>query len=437
MEKRRFKYLLYSIPILISFTLITQFAFPNTDLALLQTSFISVLKDIAEENRPLPPDLAIEKISLRKIGDPSENFDYYKYYATVIIKNYGGDVKNSQVTLGGIDQKYIFLNNTPEGFSLQKGKNYIVDNYEVIFDGNYNGGNITLEININDRVDPYKENNSSTVFIFEQPAKLQSIAIDQILNDGTFKIVFDPENYALNTDNFEVYFSDSMEFNDKELKYDEIKRGDYVYGYHRIKNSAEFVNDLRWRAEQRSELDSHFVKFTFDPFEDNIAHYFYVKAINPEKGYYAVSNILKFNPQESLDRAEFAKAFLDYADIEIYDNGESYYEDINADVWYKPYVQTLYNLGLINSESLKYLPQNIINRGDVLRVVLDYFDVNLVVPEDLPHFKDVSTEDQIYPYIQALYASSHGNIFRDEFSPYQPATKNYLKYLINEFKENS
>lgn len=428
------KFLKYSIAMVVALAVSVFLGRFSQNFNYLQTSLVAILNDIAQDNKPIPPDLAIENVTLRKIADPTKDFNYYKYYANVVIKNYGGSIVNSTVTLGGKDQKYIFARNSPEGLTLQRGKSYIVDQYEVLFHGDYNAGDIIFTVGIQDHVDPNKENNFYTYSVFESSPKLQSIEVEQILNNGTFEITFEPESYALNTDNFEIYVSDSIDVSEDDCRYDEILKDEKIYGYFRVKNSKEYVADDGWESEERPELDSHFVKFSDNPFLDTTDHYFYVKAFNPETGNYAVSNILKFPIQDELNRAEFAKLFLDYADVEIYDKGESYYADVSVDAWYSPYVQTLYNLGLINNSSFNYKPDDGITREDALRVVLDYFDLDLIIPDGAPHFADVDENSLIYPYVEALYGSNKGRVFDKEFKPNQPATANYLKYLINEFK---
>ena len=76
-------------------------------------------------------------------------------------------------------------------------------------------------------------------------------------------------------------------------------------------------------------------------------------------------------------------------------------------------------------------------RGDALRVVMDYFDINLADIEDDQPFKDIEPTNDLYPYAKALFASGRAGVFGENFHPNQPATKNYLKYLIYEYKKNS
>ncbi len=411
---------------------------PQADYDFLETSFLTILQKMTEANKPEPPDLSIENVTLKKIADPTDSFNFYKYQATVIIKNYGGSFRKAQVSLsGGDNQKQIFVKNSTEGLSLEEDQIFIFEKYEAIFDANYNGGEIDLEIKMIDRRDYFEGNNRYSAEVFELPVRLQSVGVEEILEDGTFVIHYQPKNYILDDDNYEIVTTDAANFDDEELKYDEVYSLDKIYGYYRVKNSQSVVEDDRWKTTPASPLESHFLKYEDDPFEDDTSHYAYIKAVNPDTGNYAISNIVKLPPQKKLTRAAFAKLFIDYTDEPIFNDGELFYEDISLSAWYGPYVQTIYNLGLINSTAANFYPDDEISRGDVLRVVLDYYDVDLRIKSDAPHFEDVQEDHDLYPYAEALFNDSVATVFEGFFSSEQTATKNYLKYLINEYKGNT
>ncbi len=437
----RKKILFYSIVTAISFFALTNsnLAVPDGDFRFMETSFVSILRNAAEEYNVQPPDFGIENVSLKKISDPTDRFNYYKYSATVVIKNYGGNIKNAKLTLqAGDEQRYIFLNNDVDGFSLRKNQNYIVEGYDVLFDGNYNGGKITLEIKSTDNQDYYAGNNKYDVDISEMPAKIEALGVEKILDDGTFVLDYAPRSPELNVNKFEVYTADVVDAGNDEEKYAEtVDQYGTIYGYHRIKNSSYILKSENFKLKSTNDSDTRLVKFGDDPFEDETTRFIHIRSTNPENGYYAVSNLLKFSPQKNLDRAAFAKLFVDYSDIPVFDDGENYFDDVSPDAWYGPYAKTLYNLGLIKNDTYKYNPDNPITRGEVLRVVLDYFDVDLVAVSGGPHFQDITSNNYLYPYAEALSATGNGGVFGENFNANAVATKNYLKYLINEYKENS
>lgn len=404
------------------------------DSSLLQNSLVSTLQDTA---KVVPPDIGITNVSLKKISGPTDNFNFYKYKATVAIKNFGGDVQNAQVVLSGDGQKYIFVRNNPSGFSLQKDKSFILENYEMIFDANYNGGKIPLKLEVNGVKDYYLDNNTYEVEVFELPVKIDSIGINDISKDGTLNINFELNNFALSTNDFEVYLGNDLEINEEDEKYAEVFASGKVYSYFRVKNSQKIYLEGGWKSQEVSESDVHNIKFSDDPFTDDDVRYLFVKAVDKENGNFAISNILKLVPQKELDRAEFAKFFVDFAEIKLFTNGSSNFEDVGLDSWYGPYVQTLYNLGLINNNTSKFFPENPVTRGEVLRIVMDYFDADLIIDGGEASFDDVEETDTLYPYVEALHASGKAGVLRGNFHPDALANKHFLKYLINEYQENS
>jgi hypothetical protein len=68
---------------------------------------------------------------------------------------------------------------------------------------------------------------------------------------------------------------------------------------------------------------------------------------------------------------------------------------------------------------------------------MEYFDVDLTGSHEYSYFEDLKLENKITPYTQALYQSGKAGVLGSQFIPEQSATKNYLKYLINEYKKNT
>lgn len=433
------KFFIYSFIGVISLFAVNIFDSGKSDLRIPRTSSLSlsVFQSIADKSDSSPADLSIEKVTLHKTGSPTEKFNYYKYSANVVIKNYGGDLIDANVVLSASDQKYYFLKNSENGFSLKKGKSYIIENYDVIFDGDYNGGEIKFEINIKGQNDYYKGNNSYIANAFELPAKIESIAIKSIEDDGTFILDYKLGNPLLAADSMEIFAGDSLEAAEDVERYSEVDKGKKIYSYYKIKSSLKTVQDKNWKSQKFSDTYGYKIKFSDDPWTDKADYYVYLKTTNPKNGHFAVSNILKFTYQKELERSDFAQLFVDFNNLKILNEGAIYYEDVPAESWFAPYVQTIYNLGLIANSNTKYFPERKMTRGEALRVVFDYFDVNLSYKKELSSFGDVGKKHYLYPYIEALYANGKGAIFGKNFNPDAPATKNYLKYLIYEYKENS
>lgn len=378
----------------------------------LETSFVSVLNSVADDvvTTPMlePVDLGITNVTLRKVANPSDDFNYYKYEANVSIKNYGGDLKNGQLVLqAGDGQKHLFVRNDADGFSLLKGQSHVIENYEVLFDGNYNAGSITFEIKLPEKVDYYGGNNKYTVSLFNDGSKIDGLEIGTINEDNSVGLNFKPSNSLLSLNGFEVYESDDIPFDKNEEQYSEVNASDQPYGYSKIKNSLESIQTGKWSLLQDTDADAHLLKFSKNLFEDKATHFIYLKSTDKDSGNYAFSDIIKLSPQKELTRSYFAKYFVDYTGITLADKWENIFTDVKSDDWYALDVQTLYDLGLIKNNQKDYNPDLSMTRGDTLKVVSNYFGVKL-------NSNDWET-----------------------INPKFPATKMYLKQLINEYKKNT
>lgn len=415
----------------------TNLAFKDEEAKLLETSILSMLQKVAEKNALDPSDLAIEKVTLKKSANPTADFNYYKFKATIILHNYGGKIRNEQVAIRAYpDQKNLLIKNTQEGFSLLKDGTYIIRNYEVLMDSDYNGGEFTFKIEILGEEELSLENNVFKTEVFEGPAKIENIAVKDIKSDGSIELSFDAKKIMLRKHRFEFAMADTVLFSGKEINYNERSSGEKIFRYYIMKND---LKDLKGEfvVKEILKTDNPLVKFSDDPYSDSSDHFVYVKAINPENGFYAVSDVLRFAYSEEMTRAEFAKIFVDILEIPIYDEGLTNYEDLQVQEWYAPYVQTLYNLGLLNTNTASFSPDEKVSRGEVLRVVFDYLDVDLEIADGGKHFRDVEESHQLYPYVEALFASGKAKGIKEIFNPGASATKDFLNYLIYEYSENN
>ncbi len=446
MTKKKSNFNLYYVSLAI-LSLVVGYVFrveapiPNTadDYSFLETSMVSILGSILDETIPDDLDLGIDQIILKKISDPKSDFNYYKYNATVMLHNYGGDLRNAKVILHtDSDRNYLFLKNTADGFSLKAGEDYPVRGYEVLFDGRYNGGDINFKIEIQNedenRTDVNDSNNEFGIEIFEFPPKLKSLSVDKFLEDGSFYLNFDEEEHVFSSNDFITYFSDTLSYRDTSLRYREVYTLNDLYPHYWLNTSLNLLESGHWSATRNSELDPEYIQPKEDILDPKNESYFYVKSIDEDSGYFKISDILAFLPQEEMDRAQFSRVFVDTLGLELTENDVNLYEDVDAEEWYGPAVQTIYNLGLTDINKFQYLPSEKITRAEVLKVVLDYFDVDLVFDDFDQRFEDIAEDDLIYPYAQALSADKKGTELADYFEPDSIATKSFLKYLINEYR---
>ncbi len=411
-------------------------ALHKSDYNIINTSVLSVLKATYEDFAPSAPDLSIVNIVLNKESEPTEDFNYYKYKASIVVKNNGGRLINARVILHGDgNQKNVAVRNTDYGFSLAKDGTYIIKDYEVIFDGNYNGGDVPIYLDIADKTDADKTNNVFISKIFEGPGKIKDIFISDISSDGKIELNFNDNKYVVKKHNFELLRKDNVLLESGDGKYFENTSFSTPIGYYVYENSAKNL-ETDFARDGRSEENSHYVKFSEHPYGSTNNHYVFVKATNPENGYYAVTDVVELGPQKEMNRAEFMKAFVDYLKITLSVNEVLSYTDVSPDQWYAPYVQTVYNLGLLNTSALSFSPEKKITRGDVLKMVMDYFEADLTQSTE-KHFKDVDDNSPVYPYVQSFLAEGKADGLGVNFSPDLPATQDFVKNIIDEYRKNN
>lgn len=379
----------------------------NTNKNFLETSVLTVLKAINQDlEMDALPDLAIEDLSLEKIHNPTSTFNYYRYKATLVVKNYGGTLVNGQVVLHGDEnQKYSFVRNTSKGFYLQKNGTYVISDYDVLFDGNYNGGKVALTIDVKDKTDVNPANNSASVDVFELPPKIKDISLKNISDKKSFAVGFS-EDPDLQSYDFDVFTTRQYSFPPDALKYAEVSGSGHVYGYYKAQNNGDIVTSAKWQKIVNLDKDYLSVKFVENPFEDVDEHYLYLKATDPENGNYVVSNVIKFPRHTALTRDDFAKDFEEYFGIPPAD------------------------YAVLHGE---YSPQKKLSRGEVLRIFMDSLNVELPRDAAVNHFEDVPAQYPLFPYAEALYEKGSWKVFGSPLNPDLPATKDYFLYLANVF----
>jgi|GEM_PF-1425771 len=411
-------------------------ALNKSDYNIINTSVLGVLKATYEDLAPSAPDLSIVNVVLNKESDPTPDLNYYKYKASIVVKNNGGRLINSRVLLHGDGtQKNVAVRNTDYGFSLAKDATYIIKDYDVIFDGNYNGGDVPLYLDIADKTDADNTNNVFVSKIFEGPGKIKDIFISDISPDGKVELNFNDNKYTIKKHNFELWRKDDVLIENDNGKYFENTAFSTPIGYHVYENSAKNL-DTDFTRDGRSEENSHYVKFSEHPYGATNNHYVFIKATNPDNGYYSVSDVVAVGPQQEMNRAEFMKAFVDYLKIPLSKNEVLSYTDVSPDQWYAPYVQTVYNLGLLNTSALSFSPERKITRGDVLKMVMDYFEADLTQNTE-KHFKDVDENSPVYSYVQSFLAEGKAEGLGVKLSPDLPATQDFVKNIIDAYRKNN
>jgi hypothetical protein len=385
-------------------------------------------------------DLQIDKVSFKKISKDGPGYDTFK--STIVIKNLGGNIVDRTLTLSsGENQKYVFIKNSNDGFSLKKDQTYIVDNYDVVFNDEYNAGVLHFKIKLTDTDEVTESNNEYTAVIFNEPSKIENVRVTKVDGNGSVNFASDM-NQKYSDYDLELFVSERPEFENAEEIYSEVYTQKKVYNYFKILNSADILENGSWAKTTLSGTADSFAFYpSEDPFESGKDYYLYLKATDKNTGYYITSDVIHLVSQKALTRAAFAKYFLDSVDSALENGGANGFDDVPTDSWFAPYVQTMYNLGLLGTDNYKFYPEEFISREDALRIAMDYFDADLKNIGDSSHFNDVKQDDKLFSYAETFYSVSFSAgktvPFNGYLNPEAPATKDFVNYITNVYQENN
>lgn len=410
-------------------------------LAGLKTDVLSAFNEkVMGGEKIFEPDVGIDSVTLQKIQSPSGNFPYYKYKATIALRNYGEiyDDGGLIATAAG-NQKKAFVANKVGGLHLEKGQTFIVDDYELLMDGKYNYGKFIFNLESKEGKDGNLENNSYFLDVFEEPLSLGSLAVDEKAGDS-FKLSFLPaagKEEKVKEMVKEVCYLDW----DKDggqtsnYKYSEVYTNGDVYSYYRVPVSKDFISGNKFKCEEvKSVGEGNTVKF-YGGLNKTL---FLIAHEKDNKSLFALSSGVNLPENEFMTKADFAKNFVEEAGLKLKADGGNYFSDVSQSEWYAPYVDTMFNYGLISQASDKdftFNPDQTVLRQDVLEPLLNYFDVELKESEGAPHFYDIKRGSKEYFFVEGLYASGKAKALGIKFYPLEKASKNFLTYLTYEFKK--
>jgi len=423
--------LLYGFASLIGVALIVSVAGGISNGDMFKGSVLSLFNKIGltdyDEARP---DIGIEYASLRKISNPSGDFDYYKYQATVVVRNYGEVLNDGSLVISaGENQKTAFVQNGIDGLTLIKGATFIFEDYEILMDGEFNYGIVDFEIDLKDQKERNDENNSYSLEVFETPVRIESLDVSSV-EDGILDYSYqvgDGYSRVLEEMGLEICMTNGDRFSEEDKKYSEILAGENVFSYYKVKADKEtlLLEDFSCDSFEDS-------LFELDP---ELDYSFYLKASSDDE-YFATSNFLYIPVQNTLNRAEFSKLFTEYTGLGVYKDGKSYYQDVTEEDWYFPYVQTMFNYGLLHDNiEFQFFPEDVVTRQEILEPVLNHFDSDLNVDEGAPHFHDVSEDNEYFFFAESLHSSGRAKTLGIYLHPDRSLSSYFLKYLIDEFSK--
>ena len=374
MQGKRFWYL-KSIGALALVIFGGQFFFQvQDDYSVLSTSLLTPLKEMAEERRELTSDLVIEDVRLKLMED-----------GVITIKT-GND--GEKIVLKEID--------------LANGGNYLLEDLEVLVDGEWNSQKIKIEVFLHNRHELVKTNNSyeTEVYGFASKIEISKKALEKARLSG-----------------LEIWYSDKLEA--RKENYRESLEDGLVESYSVIEMSGEVLKD------------DNFKKLSV--FTEKEGFYF-LKEEGSESDKSRVSDVLHFTNDEILTRGDFAVLFLEEMRLKAEVPEVEFLSDVGLDDERAAEIYTIYGLGILKDEEGFLRPEKLMTRAEALEAIFDYFDVEFSSEEEVAEFSDVETDSPLQNYLATLVSDENFSSFGEEFRPDDPASNSFIKFLINEYR---
>lgn len=135
-----------------------------------------------------------------------------------------------------------------------------------------------------------------------------------------------------------------------------------------------------------------------------------------------------FNPAGNLNRAEIAKIAVLGAKLTTDTTGAPHFNDVAPTDWFYPFVETLYNKGVvggINNGALDknglatFNPAGTLNRAEAAKILVDAFGLEKAYAGTANNFSDVTKGAWYFDYVETAYA--HGLVKGYEGGRYGPS----------------
>ncbi|KKP39134.1 MAG: cell wall hydrolase [Candidatus Peregrinibacteria bacterium GW2011_GWC2_33_13] len=115
-----------------------------------------------------------------------------------------------------------------------------------------------------------------------------------------------------------------------------------------------------------------------------------------------------FKPENSINRAEVLKIILEAFEVPIEEIGELPFSDVKKEDWFFKYVLTAYNKGIVQGyPDNTFKPWSVVNRVECLKMALNTGGVN-VAGNEVSGYKDLTKDKWYYNY--AAYALNNALI---------------------------
>ncbi len=380
----------------------------DVDESFLKTSMFEIMNSalinankIIDEVKTDKSDLSLEKVSVRKNGN--------KYIASYKIKNEGVFVKDLSVIIGNnISKEFVFVKNSGSGLSLNKGEEYVSNDFIFEMDKQFSGAEIVFYIKIlNDDVfETNSDNNFFKIDIGEKVSTIDDFFIEKINKDHSISFDYKLNDFLIYDKSYEILISNKLDYLENEKKYREIIFEGKIFPYNEIPLSEDVFASGNFKSINSITKMPVNVQVLNDLFiNENESYYLvlkiYYKSNSSVK--YKYSNIIDISPVVNVSKSDLQEILKELSGFD-------------ADI----------------SE----LKEGYLSRADAVKYIFDFFEIEIEKLQSKKiFFKDLSIDDPVFPYAQALKKFEFANNVSDIFASKDFINRELLIKIINECKK--
>lgn len=150
-----------------------------------------------------------------------------------------------------------------------------------------------------------------------------------------------------------------------------------------------------------------------------------------------INNTEKYNPDNNLTRAEFLKIAFNAAGQKTSSTGTTAFKDVDANVWYTPYIALAVSRGIVSDKFTNFRPNDTISRAEAAKIIVGIFGGD--TSNRKVTFSDVDGSSDLMKYIETakIYGFFDGQMIdgKLKFRPNDSITRAEIaKVVVNAFK---
>jgi len=405
-----------------------------------QTSIISSAKTVSRSAqhvaKQIPAsqscDLGIRNVVIREDDTRSGTF----YYADITLHNNGENLTKADVNVIINETQTAKASNIGGSLSLFANKDYVLRDVKLDFDTEYNGLDLDFELSVENIIDTNYKNDTYSAQILNKKSKIKDIHVNNLVEDEKIGLTFNNANFPASFNTYEFFVAKNIKFNENTSSYHEFSDIYDVFEYTVIPNTKDYISSFT--SLPVTENEAHFLDFDKSMLQNADNYALFIKTTNIQTNEYAFSDVLLFRTAKEITRTDFVKFMVDELNINlptIHLKEDTIFVDLDASTEEYSYVKALYDLGLLDIKLNTFFPDHYLTRGDAIQIVLDYFDVNLTTSDQID-INDVMYKSPSYYYGATLLETDKNNTFSKYLHLEDPATINFVNYLINEYPQN-